>query len=356
MTYVNFLNRSHTVLSQLTLFMAVAAVAAACTLGAANTAAPTPSLSDVTATATPPVPASTSRPSLTPEDFKIAFIGDQDINSDSKAVLGMIRDEGADMVLHQGDLGYSNGADAWDEMISDTLGADFPYFASIGNHDCTVLGGCSGPGVWPDYQARLQQRLDLIEGATCVGDLGINSACTYKGIFFVLSGVGTRGSGHLAFLTDALVSDTSTWQICSWHKNQTKMQVGGKGNETGWEVYEACRSAGAIIATAHEHSYSRTHLMSDFESQIVATKSGPLRLQPGFSFAFVSGLGGRGVRDEDDGRGGNPWWASVYTSSNGATFGALFCEFNYRSATENAHCYFKPIDGAIVDEFDLIAS
>ncbi len=260
------------------------------------------------------------------------------------------------MVLHQGDLGYSDDADAWDEMISEALGVDFPYFASIGNHDCTGPDGCSGSGVWLDYQAKLQDRLDLVEGATCVGDLGVNAACSYKGIFFVLSGVGTLGSDHLTFLIDALASDSSKWRICSWHRNQTKMQVGSKGNDTGWDVYEACRSAGAIIATAHEHSYSRTHLMADFESQIVASTSGPLRLRPGFSFAFVSGLAGRGIRDEKSDRGSKPWWASVYTESNEAEFGALFCEFNHESVAENAHCYFKAVDGTIVDEFDIVVS
>ncbi len=379
--------RSHTPLVQLALVVALTLIVAACDSGTAipDTPTPTPTPANVatpagvTAVAMPtpqptatsaPTPSATFSPTPTvaptptptaslvavPEGFTVAFIGDQDITVDAEAVLALIRDEGADMVLHQGDLGYTGDADAWDAMISNALGVDFPYFASVGNHDCSGSSGCSGPGVWREYQAKLQERLDLIDGATCVGDLGVNSACSYNGIFFVLSGIGTLGSDHLPFLIDALASDASRWRICSWHRTQTKMQVGGKGNDTGWDVYEACRAAGAIIATGHEHSYSRTHLMVDFESQIVALTSGPLRLQPGFSFAFVSGLGGRNVRDEENDRGSKPWWGSVYTSTNGATFGALFCEFNHDSVAENARCYFKTIDGTIVDEFDIVVS
>ncbi len=39
------------------------------------------------------------------------------------------------MVLHQGDFDYKDDPDAWDQRINLVLGPDFPYFASIGNHD-----------------------------------------------------------------------------------------------------------------------------------------------------------------------------------------------------------------------------
>ncbi len=308
---------------------------------------------------TPPTAAVMSLPapstSLTPDDFTIAFIGDQGMSAGSKAVLDLVREEGADMVLHQGDLGYSDNADAWDQMISHALGRDFPYFASVGNHDCSGSSTCDGPGLWDDYQAKLQARLDRISGASCIGDLGVNAACSYRGIFFVLSGIGTLGSDHLNFLTEALASDASTWRICSWHRNQALMQVGTKSDEVGWEVYDACRSGGAIVATGHEHSYSRTHLMASFESQTVVATSNTLVLEHGASFAFVSGLGGYGARSEREDLSSNPWWGSVYAGPEGAAYGALFCAFNYRSVAESAYCYFKAVDGTIADEFDIVA-
>lgn len=281
-----------------------------------------------------------------PSIIKVAFIGDQGIGADAVSVLELIRDEETDMVLHQGDFSYQNNPDLWMQQIDNVLGSDFPYFASIGNHD--VLA-------WADYQLKLKLRLDKIEGAVCTGDLGVNSACIYKGIFFVLSGIGTLGSNHVDYLKTELASSNAYWKVCSWHKNQHLMQVGGKTDAVGWEVYEICRSAGAIIATGHEHSYSRTYLMSNFELQTIASFSDYLTLSPGESFAFVSGLGGKSIRPQVDGLGSNPWWASVYTSDENARPGALFCAFNSNGNEREATCYFKDIAGNIVDHFVLVS-
>lgn len=276
---------------------------------------------------------------------KIAFIGDQGARSGATSVLELIRNEGADMVLHQGDFDYKDDPDLWMRQIDNVLGPTFPYFASVGNHDLVA---------WKGYQLKLESRLNNIKGANCTGDLGVNSACTYKGVFFVLSGVGTLGSNHVEYLKNNLNFSNANWKICSWHKNQRLMQVGGKQDEVGWEAYETCRLAGAIVATGHEHSYSRTHLMSSFESQTIASKSNRLILSEGESFAFVSGLGGISIRPQVDNLGSNPWWASVYTSDEGANYGALFCSFNVKSNDKEAACYFKNIDGNVVDSFTII--
>ena len=87
------------------------------------------------------------------------------------------------------------------------------------------------------------------------------------------------------------------------------------------------------MATAHEHSYSRTHLLDDFETQSVASTSDTLVIDEGESFVFVSGLGGHSIRDQE--RDG-PWWASIYTSDQDASFGALFCEFFMDGEPERA--------------------
>ena len=68
----------------------------------------------------------------------------------------------------------------------------------------------------------------------------------------------------------------------------------------------------------------------------------------GRSFVFVSGLTGRGIRDQD--RGGS-WWASIYTSDQGARYGALFGEFNYNGDATLARFYFKNVNGQLIDEF-----
>lgn len=284
----------------------------------------------------------------TEANLLVAFIGDQGFNADAEAVLTLIRDEGADMVLHQGDLDYRGKPDEWDQMVSGILGPDFPYFASVGNHDV---------GDWEDYQVVLQARLDRIEEADCIGDqedLGIKTACSYKGLFFILSGVGTMDFEHPQFISEQLCSSNSLWRICTWHKNQRLMQVGSKRDEVGWGTYDTCRLNGAIIATGHEHSYSRTHLMDNFGTQKIQSTSNTLEIDRGHSFAFVSGLGGKGIRPQKKALADKPWWASVYTKSQDANHGALFCNFGDGGVDNEAYCYFKDIDGNVPDEFHLI--
>ena len=294
------------------------------------------------------LPSSFGSSLATDPDLRVAFIGDQGLNSNSRAVLQLILDEGSDMVLHQGDFDYGDDPTAWDSMIDGILGADFPYFASVGNHDVSAWDGANG------YQSKLEARLERIPDAACVGDLGVKASCRYRGLFFILSGIGTMGSGHESFLRDQLAADSSVWSICSWHKNQTSMQVGGKGNEVGWGAYEECREGGAIVATGHEHSYSRTYLMDSFgPTQIVASDSSTLVLEKGRSFAFVSGLGGHSVRPQQI---SGPWWASIYTSTQGALPGALFCTFHVGNDPNRAWCFFKAIDGSVVDSFELVSA
>ncbi|MEE9598721.1 MAG: metallophosphoesterase, partial [Acidiferrobacterales bacterium] len=260
---------------------------------------------------------------IPPANFTVAFIGDQGPSSDALAVLTLIQSEGANMVLHQGDLDYEDDPTAWDRRINDVLGSDFPYFASIGNHDT---------GAWTGYQEKLVERLARIPAATCSGDLGVKSSCSYQGLVFILSGVGIKGSDHETYIRNELAQTTTIWRICSWHKNQRKMQIGGKDDGTGWGVYEACRESGAIIATAHEHSYSRTKTLIGMQNQRIDPDwphPQQVRVVRGASFVFVCGLAGKSVRNQERclpsvaPYGCNAEWASIYASQQGASHGAL---------------------------------
>lgn len=286
-----------------------------------------------------------------PAPLTVAFIGDQGSTDGALAVLRLIRDEGADMVIHLGDLDYRNDPESWDRTVTSVLGEDFPVFVTVGNHDVKRWRGPNG------YQARLRERLDRVREARCSGDLGVRAACTYRGLFFIQSGIGTMPripdfADHISFIRNELGRTDAAWRICSWHKNQGAMQVGGKGDEVGWKAYEACRKGGAIIVTAHEHSYSRTHLMESFRTGSVASTSRTLEIGKGMSFAVVSGLAGRDVRPQK--RGGD-WWASIHTLDQDANFGALFCTFFANGQPDHADCYFKDIDGRVPDRFKLIS-
>ena len=279
----------------------------------------------------------------------IAFIGDQGYepvgeSQGPRAVLQLIKDEGADAVMHQGDFDYQDDPAAWLQMIDDVLGPDFPYFVSVGNHDALMW---EGEGGYKDLMERRMNRL----GLAWEGELGEMAAIEYQGIYLLFGTPGTLSTDptvYADFFASRLSADESLWSICSWHKNQRLMQVGSKSDATGWDVYDRCREGGAIIATGHEHSYSRTHLLSGMESQTVASTSDTLLLSAGRSFVFVSGLGGRSIRDQQlDG----DWWASIYTADQGANHGALFGLFGLDGRSDRAYFYFKDIDGEIADEF-----
>ncbi|HXD32135.1 MAG TPA: metallophosphoesterase [Pyrinomonadaceae bacterium] len=295
----------------------------------------------------------------TPANFKIAFIGDQALGPNAVAVLNLIKLERAQALLHSGDLDYVDNPTAWEDQINSVLGPDFPYFVTIGNHDELAWRGPTG------YQQYITNRFNRL-GVSWSGDLGVQSTFHYQGIFFVLTPPGIL-SGFDAgnsdtYIRDQLAADDSIWSICSWHKNQRLMQVGGKPDETGWPVYEEAMKGGAIIATAHEHSYSRTHLLSSMINQTIASTSNTLTLTKGNSFAFVSGLGGENVRPQ---LLSGPWWASISAATclagdttcqaNGQP-GALFGVFNVDGQPNKALFYFKDVSGRVIDTFTLISN
>lgn len=288
----------------------------------------------------------------TPAGLKVAFTGDQGLGEDPERVLRLVLDEGAEALFVQGDFDYEDDPAAWDEMLTRILGADFPVIALVGNHDEARWYGAGG------YQELLAERMERA-GLGWTGELGVQATLHYEGLFVVQTApdVFDDGYDHEAFIASALAADGSIWSISAWHKLMADMQVGGKGDETGWGVYEESRRGGAVIATAHEHSYSRTHLLSSMEQRTVASTAEPLVLaaddpataaDEGRSFAFVSGLGGSSIRDQE--RTGD-WWASVWTDTQGAEDGALFATFHVNGDPRLAHFYFKDVAGAVPDDF-----
>jgi hypothetical protein len=312
---------------------------------------------DGTVNEPPPGPAGT-----TPTDpgLRVAFIGDQGLGPDAVGVLALIENEGADFVIHSGGFDNADDPDAWEDQINTVLGEGFPYFASVGNEDT---------GEWDGYRAKLEQRLATTDGAECTGDeLGVTSACTYRGLFFLLSGVGTRGSiDHTGFLEEALAADDSIWRVCSWHVNRADFQVGSRGDEAPLGAYEACSEGRALIVNAHEQSYSRTLTLSDLDNPSAGYGTigspGEMLVTEESTFVTVSGLAGHslgaydGAEHDDD-----TWWAAIYAGGHymhdgqvetfmDFDFGALFIDFNIDTDPRRARGYFKTIGGEVVDEF-----
>jgi hypothetical protein len=296
----------------------------------------------------------------TEPNLKIAFIGDAGHGSNQQAVLSLIKSEGAQAVLHQGDLDHDDDPVAFWASVDRVLGPEFPYFVSVGNHDIEYWPTT----VKPSYAQLLKDRMARI-GVTPDGpDLNDEMySIEFKGLKVVFVGQEKMGDQiYTPYVQSQLNGDNHIWKICSWHRDMEEMQVGGKADDMGWGVYEACKNQGAIIATAHEHSYERTKTLISIQNQMLDPESpdpNHLTVAPGRTFVFVSGLGGVSIRDQKRCLPTTPpygckgEWAKIYTSSQQAQFGALFITFNVNGNPNKARGYFKNINGQIVDEFDV---
>jgi predicted phosphodiesterase len=303
----------------------------------------------------------------TEKNLRVAFIGDQGLGDDAAAILDLIKDEGAEFLVIAGDFDYDDDPDAWEEQTAASLGPDFPVFAVVGNHDKSEFDGDSG------YQSKIiaRQQNAIDDGAICTGEPGRNSACTYKGLFMAMSGVGVLdGKDESAnYLVDELAQNDAIWSICVWHKNMRDMQCGDKSDDTGWGVYQACQNEAGIVITGHEHTYERTLTLTDLGNKDGGhgATGAPESMLVGHGSTYVSvvGLGGRGMRDYDENlHDDDTWWATIYASDhyldNGQVVedwspdqGALFIDFNVEGDPHKAHAYFKTTKGLIIDEYDI---
>jgi predicted phosphodiesterase len=304
-------------------------------------------------------------------ETKIAFIGDQALNGKNaraEKVLDLVKSEGSHAVVILGDFDYSMDPDRWADELKKRLdgpgpGASFPVFAIAGNHDVEDKNGDEEPDEWEKYKQKIEERLKVIPDAHCQGNLGEQYTCDFRGVRLILVSPGLLSDEKKLtsgpYIEQQLKSD-HLFSICGWHYNQTLLQTYDKSDQAGWGVYEACRKGGGIVATAHAHSYARTHLMRNLQLQdeseaerAIVSKDNTLIVQPGETFVFHSGLGGAGIVPKTRTGG---WWAADWSKTDTkVAHGALFCTFNISGQNNRAECYFKDIEGSVPDRFNVIA-
>lgn len=301
--------------------------------------------------------------------LRVAVIGDSGVDDNAAAVLRLIKREQADMVVHQGDLGYDHPA-GWVDMVDSILGEAFPYLFSIGNHD----GGDDDDdnrGAWRRvYEPFLARKLQTVDGLQCTrpseqsprDGAGSRMACRYRGVLLAL--LDFRGPPNhpeqqagLQFLARQLSADRSLWQICSWHLPDPRMSLGDDIRHIGLQPYTTCMASGAIVLTAHEHQYSRTKTFTRLEPEpAIDTRSDEhtARVRPGATFAVVSGLGGNGIDPVrcDTGAGND---CGIWARSYDDDYGALFLDFDCQGQPQRARGYFKTVAGETIDTFEIIS-
>jgi len=292
----------------------------------------------------------------TDANLKIAFVGDTADGTNWGSVLSLVQAEGAAAVVIEGDMTYDADPPGWWSRTEGVVGTSYPVFLARGNHDDSS---------WSGFLAKAANHLG---GATRTA--GPHDAA-YKTVFKGLA-IGTIKLGDTGTTVNNLFAgDNHLWRVCSWHQNMAKMQVGGKGDEMGWAVYEACRQQGAIIMSGHEHTYHRTKTMTNTQTQTIdstCSSGSGLCVGPGRTFVNVVGLGGTGIRNQvrctpssttapfpslNTSDASCPIWAAIYTSDQGANYGAQFITFNVGGDPKKATGYFKNISGSTVDTFSV---
>jgi predicted phosphodiesterase len=278
----------------------------------------------------------------TEPNLKVAFVGDTNAGSDYKDVLALIKREGADLVVFQGDLTYSPTTSA--QWLTATDGAlddgttKIPYLIARGNHDTD----------WKTLGDGLGTRLTKWGLSTEHNTPTLaNYSMVFKGLKVVFADdAETANPTRNDYVKSRLEGDQHIWKICSWHRNMKDTQAGAKSNEMSWSIYETCRQAGAIVAQGHSHTYSRSKTMTADQALTVDPAcSDPFALcvGPGKHFFFDSSVGGVGLRTLDNGN--RPHFASTYSSD----FGALFIEFNVDGDARKARGYFKTVANVVID-------
>ncbi|PVU98550.1 hypothetical protein BB559_001476 [Furculomyces boomerangus] len=287
-------------------------------------------------------------PGKVPKNLKIAIYGDLGIKKKSYKVLRMVDEWGADGIIFTGDYDYEDRPDKFRDMIEATTNKDTVIFAAVGNHD--IVDWTTKNGYQEYFIGRLH-RQGL--SRNCIGEYGINSICGWNGINILLSGVGTMGYGHVDFVEDTLALAESNWKICAFHKCQTNFQTGKKKDQTGYGIYDMCRRFGAIVATSHVHSYSRSKLITHYKKTKYLNQTDQIDIHIKTSLNIVSGIGGYSVdkyfRDLKD----NPWWASTLSKSDGVKAGAVLCTFHVDDDPTKAVCEFRGIDGKVYDKWTV---
>ena len=269
---------------------------------------------------------------------KICFMGDSGVGTNAVNTHNLCKSNGAQAIVHTGDLDYQNSPTNWENFINARVGSNFPYFYVLGNHDTANASG---------YRSNLQARMNRL-GITWNGTLASHYRFDWRGIRFIMTTPGLGDGSAATYIRDQAAATTAPWVLSIFHQQMAKMNVGSKGDTTGWGVYEEGRAQGVTTWNGHEHSYGRTHLLSDMDTQAIADNTSPYTIIKGRSLVVQTGAGGASLRAFGP-YANQSYWAAKYN----ANYGVNICTFGASGDPRRADCTFKSVGGTTRDSWTM---
>ncbi|KAG4094034.1 hypothetical protein H8356DRAFT_1277341 [Neocallimastix lanati (nom. inval.)] len=262
-----------------------------------------------------------------------------------------------DGLLHLGDYDYRCLPDDYFTKILDA-NRTYQFMGVVGNHD-TTEGECTEE-VAQRYVDNIYNEMmsKKNKGLKCVfSPSKFMWSCVQDNIRIIGLTPDIRGADkrdeQLAFLKKHLKDATEDWKICSWHYYDKYYHTGRYQSPynlvsgEGESFYDYCKMNGAIILSAHDHVYARTHVMSQFSEPVIDKYDGAqdgrvTQIRHGATLNILNGVGGFYIYIEQGEQMNYAHWQKKYARGknevNKDKFGGLFCTFNYKGNNKKAYC------------------
>lgn len=318
-------------------------------------------------------------------EFKVAVLGDTGAKINFPKVLKLIADEQSNLVLINGDFGYSASASTWKSVLQKNLDTDkYPVIGALGNHDVGFLN----TGRYISIFKSLRNKNNGLS-VNCTGSFSIlpwmgditaaDEVCTFGNVSIVVSAIGQifRKSYFEHRLENKLKRiPKDHWKLVGYHYTLESMTPGLKPTENTHEFFDLIRRYGAIGAQAHTHSVMAScPISSKFDNKKPVACSPHFTdlnerfVAPGVGLFIDSSLGGQDVRNRSrclkHTEEGCSHLVDIitregYSRTDGTTrsdfyipAGVMFFNFNVGGNPNRAYVYYKSIDGQEIFSFNL---
>jgi hypothetical protein len=305
------------------------------------------------------------------EEFKLAVIGDSGTESEAREVMKLTT---FDALLHLGDFDYSCKPDKYFNEILDS-NRSYQFMGILGNHEGVSQCGLEVNKQFTNnvYNEMISKKNDKVKCEFSPSK--VMWACVFHNMRIIGLSSGVNGADkrneQLSFLKKHLnKSTTEDWKICSWHFYDKYYHTGKYPEDdniisgSGESFYDYCKDHGAIIFSAHDHVYARTHVMTEFKKPTIDkydmdTSEDIVQIRNGATLDILNGAGGYEIYIEQGEQKNYSHWQKKYakgsSNENAEKFGGLFCTFNYGGNNRKANCKFLRINSSnkLFDSFNI---